>query len=177
MSEILLCIGGVGHSATGGRTFRRLNPVTGEVASTAAAATVEDARAAAEAAAQALAGWSTLGPNARRATLLKAADVLAGKADAFVSAMMSEIGATEAWARFNVMLASSMLREAAALTTQVAGEVIPSDKPGCLAMSVREPVGVVLGIAPWNAPVILGVRALATPLACGNAVIFKASEI
>ena len=177
MSEILLCIGGVGRSATGGRTFRRLNPVTGEVASTAAAATVEDARAAAEAAAQALAGWSTLGPNARRATLLKAADVLAGKADAFVSAMMSEIGATEAWARFNVMLASSMLREAAALTTQVVGEVIPSDKPGCLAMSVREPVGVVLGIAPWNAPVILGVRALATPLACGNAVIFKASEI
>lgn len=103
--------------------------------------------------------------------------MLAGKADAFVAAMMSEIGATETWARFNVMLASSMLREAAALTTQVAGEVIPSDKPGCLAMAIREPAGVVLGIAPWNAPVILGVRALATPLACGNTVVFKASEI
>lgn len=176
MSEILLCIEGEGRSATGGRTFSRLDPVTGDVASTAAAATPEDARAAAEGAARAVAAWSTLGPNARRATLLRAADVLAGKADAFVSAMMSEIGATEAWARFNVMLASSMLREAAALTTQVAGEVIPSDKPGCLAMSVREPVGVVLGIAPWNAPVILGVRALATPLACGNAVVFKGSE-
>ncbi len=70
-----------------------------------------------------------------------------------------------------------MLREAAALTTQISGEVIPSDKPGCLAMAIREPAGVVLGIAPWNAPVILGVRALATPLACGNSVIFKASEI
>ena len=70
-----------------------------------------------------------------------------------------------------------MLREAAALTTQVAGETIPSDKPGCVAMSVREPVGVILGIAPWNAPVILGVRAIATPLACGNAVVLKASEI
>lgn len=91
--------------------------------------------------------------------------------------MMAEIGATESWARFNVMLAASMLREAAALTTQVAGEVIPSDKPGCLAMAVREPAGVVLGIAPWNAPVILGVRAIATPLACGNAVVFKASEL
>ena len=61
----------------------------------------------------------------------------------------------------------NMTREAAAITTQIGGEVIPSDKPGCLAMALREPAGVVLGIAPWNAPVILGVRALAMPLACG----------
>ena len=47
------------------------------------------------------------------------------------------------------------------MTTQIGGEVIPSDKPGCLAMALREPVGVVLGIAPWNAPIILGVRAIA----------------
>ena len=70
-----------------------------------------------------------------------------------------------------------MVREAAAMTTQIAGEVIPSDKPGNLAMALREPVGVVLGIAPWNAPVILGVRAMAMPLACGNTVVLKASEI
>jgi acyl-CoA reductase-like NAD-dependent aldehyde dehydrogenase len=43
-------------------------------------------------------------------------------------------------------------------------------------MALREPSGVVLGIAPWNAPIILGVRAIATPLACGNTVILKASE-
>jgi acyl-CoA reductase-like NAD-dependent aldehyde dehydrogenase len=70
-----------------------------------------------------------------------------------------------------------MLREAAALTTQVTGETIPSDKPGCVAMTIRRPVGVVLGIAPWNAPVILGVRSIATPLAVGNTVVMKASEI
>jgi benzaldehyde dehydrogenase (NAD) len=58
----------------------------------------------------------------------------------------------------------------------VAGEVIPSDVPGSLAMGLRVPAGVVLGIAPWNAPVILGVRAIATPLACGNTVILKGSE-
>jgi acyl-CoA reductase-like NAD-dependent aldehyde dehydrogenase len=69
-----------------------------------------------------------------------------------------------------------MVREAAALTTQINGEVIPSDKPGCLSMALREPVGVILGIAPWNAPIILGVRAIAVPLACGNSVILKASE-
>jgi acyl-CoA reductase-like NAD-dependent aldehyde dehydrogenase len=57
-----------------------------------------------------------------------------------------------------------MLREAAAMTTQIAGEVIPTDMPGNLAMSFRQPVGVVLGIAPWNSPVILGVRAVAVPL-------------
>ncbi|TPE48208.1 aldehyde dehydrogenase [Amaricoccus solimangrovi] len=154
-----------------------MNPISGEVASEAPAARPADAIAAADAAAAAFPPWAALGPNARRAALLKAADALAAKGDDFVAAMMAEIGATEAWARFNVMLAASMLREAAALTTQVAGEVIPSDKPGCLAMAVREPAGVVLGIAPWNAPVILGVRAIATPLACGNAVVFKASEL
>jgi acyl-CoA reductase-like NAD-dependent aldehyde dehydrogenase len=91
--------------------------------------------------------------------------------------MMAEIGATAGWAMFNLTLAVGMVREAAALTTRIAGEVIPSDKPGCLAMTLRDPVGVVLGIAPWNAPIILGVRAIATPLACGNTVILKASEL
>ena len=157
-------------------SFNRLNPVTGEVATTAPAATVADAHAAVEAAAAAFPAWSALGPNARRAALNKAADALAGKADAFVAAMMGEIGATEGWARFNLMLAVGMVREAAALTTQIGGEVIPSDKPGCIAMALREPVGVMLGIAPWNAPIILGVRAVAVPLACGNTVVLKASE-
>lgn len=129
-----------------------------------------------DAAAAAFPRWSSLGPNARRAMLVKAADRLDAKADAFVEAMMGEIGATEGWARFNLALASSMVREAAALTTQISGEIIPSDKPGCIAMAVREPAGVVLGIAPWNAPIILGVRAIAVPLACGNTVILKASE-
>ena len=45
------------------------------------------------------------------------------------------------------------------MTTQITGEVIPSDMPGSCAMAIRQPAGVVLGIAPWNAPVILGVRA------------------
>jgi len=105
-------------------------------------------------AAEALAGWSALGPNARRSLLSRAADALEAKIEAVVAAMMAEICATEAWARFNHKLAVSMIRESAALTTQIGGEIIPSDKPGCLAMAVREPAGVVLGIAPWNAPLI-----------------------
>jgi acyl-CoA reductase-like NAD-dependent aldehyde dehydrogenase len=90
--------------------------------------------------------------------------------------MMSEIGATAPWAGFNAHLAADMLRDAAALTTQVNGEVIPSDRPNTFLFTVRQPAGVVLGIAPWNAPVILGVRAVASPLACGNTVVLKSSE-
>ncbi len=91
--------------------------------------------------------------------------------------MTSETGATAGWTHFNVHLAAGMLREAASMTTQITGEVIPSDVPGNLALAMRQPVGVVLGLAPWNAPIILGVRAIAMPLACGNTVILKASEI
>ncbi len=156
--------------------FTRLNPLTGAIASSAPAMQAAAMPAIAARAAAAQPAWGALGPNARRAVLMKAASALEARKDDFVAAMMGEIGATAGWAMFNLGLAASMVREAAALTTQIAGEVIPSDKPGCLAMAMREPVGVILGIAPWNAPIILGVRAIAVPLACGNAVILKASE-
>ncbi len=158
------------------RQFTRLNPMTGEVASTAEAMTAADIPAIAARAQAGFAVWSNMGPNARRAVLTKAADALVAKKDLFIAAMMGEIGATAGWAMFNLMLAAGMIREAAALTTQIQGEVIPSDHHGTVAMALREPVGVLLGIAPWNAPIILGVRAIAVPLACGNAVILKASE-
>jgi benzaldehyde dehydrogenase (NAD) len=157
--------------------FERINPLTHEPASKATAMSPDEARAVVDRAAKAFPGWSTLGPNARRALLMNAATALEARKDDFVGAMMSEVGATAGWAMFNLMLAAGMIREAASLTTQISGEVIPSDKPGCLALTLREPVGVILGIAPWNAPIILGVRAIAVPLACGNAVILKASEL
>ena len=135
-----------------------------------------DPASAAAAASAAFPSWSATGPSQRRALLNAAADALERRADRFVAAMHEELRASEPWARFNVTLGASTIREAASLTTQVGGEVIPSDKPGLLSLALREPAGVVLGIAPWNAPVILGCRAIATPLACGNTVILKASE-
>jgi acyl-CoA reductase-like NAD-dependent aldehyde dehydrogenase len=175
--DINLLIAGKDVAATGGAVFERRNPVTGQVASRAAAATVADANAAVDAAAAAFPKWSAMGPSARRAVLNKAADALEARTPEFVTLMADEIGATAGWAGFNCFLAAGMLREAAAMTTQVSGEVIPSDKPGCISMALRAPAGVVLGIAPWNAPVILGVRAIAVPLAVGNTVVLKASEI
>ena len=173
-SNIPLLIGGKSQDTS--KHLEIKSAISGELVTVAAAASVTDANSAAEAASAAFPAWSAQSPNARRAALNKAADALEAKADDFVAAMMGEIGATEGWARFNLMLAVSIVREAAALTTQINGEVIPSDKPGQLSMGLREPVGVILGIAPWNAPIILGVRAIAVPLACGNTVIFKASE-
>jgi len=157
--------------------FNRINPITGEVASSAPALKADDVPAIAARAAAAFPAWAAQGPNARRAVLMKAAEALTARKDDFVAAMRAETGSTAGWAMFNLMLATGMVREAAAITTQIAGEVIPSDKPGCLAMALKEPVGVILGIAPWNAPIILGVRAIAVPLACGNSVILKASEL
>ena len=177
MYDIGLLIGEKdGLSAAGGATFERLNPVTSDLATRAAAAAPADCKAACDAAAAAFPAWSETPPNARRAILNKAAEVMTARAPEFVDAMMSEVGATKGWAMFNIMLASSMLREAAAITTQISGEVIPSDHPSRLCLAVRQPAGVVVGIAPWNAPIILGTRAVATPLACGNTVVLKASE-
>ena len=176
VSDLSMIINGLAVSAEKGATFERRNPLDESVATRAPAASEADAVAAVEAAAEAFKTWSQTGPTERRALLLKAAEALEAKTLLFAQAMAAETGATAMWAGFNVMLAAGMVREAASLTTQIAGEVIPSDVPGSLAMAVRQPAGVVLGMAPWNAPVILGVRAIATPLACGNTVILKGSE-
>ncbi len=177
MQSINLFIAGEHRPAGDGKRFERANPITGDVATSAAAATLDDAALAADAAAAAFPVWSATPPGERRRLLLAAAEALRAAGPAITDAMKEEIGATDAWAGFNVKLASDMLVEAASLTTQIKGEVIPSNRPGTMAMALRQPVGVVLSMAPWNAPVILGVRSLATPLACGNTVVMKTSEL
>ena len=123
--DIGFLIDGSDRGATGGTTYDRNDPFTGKLATRAAAATVEDANAAVEAAAAAFRTWSKTGPGERRALLLKAADVMASKVEEFTRLMIEETGSTAPWAGFNVMLASNMLREAGAMTTQIAGEIIP----------------------------------------------------
>ena len=177
MNDIRMLIGGEKTASASGKTFERRNPLDGTVATRAPAATPQDAETAVQAAAKAFPAWSAMGPGERRGLLLKAAAALEARTPKFIEVMASETGAAAPWAGFNVHLAAGMLQEAASITTQISGEVIPSDIPGSLAMGLRTPAGVVLGIAPWNAPVILGVRAIATPLACGNTVVLKGSEL
>lgn len=177
MFDVPLMIGERAARASDGATFDRRDPVRGDVASRAVAATLADAEAAANAAAAAFAGWSGTPPTERRAVLNRAADLIEQRTGEFTDAMTVETGASTQWVRFNCKLGAAMLREAAAMTTQIGGEVVPSDRPGHLAMAVRQPAGVCLAIAPWNAPVILGARALAMPLACGNTVVLKSAEM
>lgn len=159
-----------------GLTATRLDPVTGKSATTFAASRAEDALKAVSSCARAFPAWSKTGPNQRRDILLRAAQLLEDRTEAFTSVMITETGASLPWVRFNVKLAAGMLREAASLTTHIKGEIIPADKPGSFSFAFRRPVGVVLSIVPWNAPIILAVRAFGTALACGNTVVLKASE-
>ncbi|WP_029871429.1 aldehyde dehydrogenase [Rhizobium leguminosarum] len=174
--NISLLINGADRAASGGRTYDRIDPFTEKLASRAAAASLDDAAAAVDAASAAFGAWSKTGPGQRRAILMKAADIMDSKVGEFTQLVIEETGATAPWAGFNVMFAANILREAGAMTTQISGEIIPSDKPGTLAMGVRQAAGVCLAIAPWNAPVILATRAIAMPIACGNTVVLKASE-
>ncbi|MEM9632073.1 MAG: aldehyde dehydrogenase [Pseudomonadota bacterium] len=174
--DIGLFIGNEDVAADRGRKFDRRSPVTGNVVTTAAAAGAEDVNAAVAAAQEAFKTWSQTSPNQRRTILNACADALEARTADFVEIGIRETGGTGPWIGFNVMLGARILREAASLTTQIKGEIIPSDKPGTFAMGYRQPVGVLVGMAPWNAPIILAVRAFAMPIACGNAVVLKGSE-
>jgi benzaldehyde dehydrogenase (NAD) len=174
---INLMIAGEARSAAANKTFERRHPVSGDVATIAAAASPEDAIAAVDAAQAAFPAWAATSPSAQRALLLKAAEALSNRASDFLAAMSAELGAGQIWVGANIELAKKVLIEAAALTTQIVGETLPTDQAGVWSLSLREPAGVVLGIAPWNAPLVLGARAIAVPLACGNTVVFKGSEV
>lgn len=174
--KVGLFIDNIDSDAASGGFFERRNPVAGEIVTTAAAAAAVDVERAIQSCAVAFEEWSKTGPNHRRSVLNKCADALDAKASEFIRLGAEETGGSGPWIGFNVMLGANILREAAAMTTQIKGEVIPSDKPGTMAMAYRQPVGVLVGMAPWNAPVILAVRSFAMAIACGNTVVMKASE-
>ncbi|ROZ52910.1 aldehyde dehydrogenase family protein [Rhodococcus sp. WS1] len=176
VATVQLSIGGAATEPATGRYIDKTRRLTGDRLSRVAAATADDARRAVDAAAAAAPHWAATPPAARRQILEKAAALFDERSDSLSATMGREMGAASSWCHFNVMLAAGMLREAAAQVYSTVGQVIPSNVPGLTALAVREPVGVVVGIAPWNAPLILGVRAVAMPLAFGNTVVLKASE-
>ena len=96
MPPLPLLINGAPRPASGGATFERRNPLDGRIATTAAAATPEDAVAAVQAAARAFPAWAALGPAARRDLLQRAAQALTARADAFAATMAAETGASAA---------------------------------------------------------------------------------
>ncbi|MEU0842847.1 aldehyde dehydrogenase family protein [Streptomyces sp. NPDC005962] len=171
-----LMIGGKDTPAASGRTADDLDPYTGEVYATVAAGGPEDVARAVAAADAAFPEWAETAPFTRRKIFLTAADLLESRAAQAAEYMRHEAGGTAPWAHFNVALAANILREAAAAITAPRGDVLSAQEAGALGLAVREPMGVVAAFAPWNAPVILGVRAVAAPLAAGNTVVLKPSE-
>ncbi|WP_067510450.1 aldehyde dehydrogenase family protein [Actinoplanes sp. TFC3] len=171
-----LLIGGEDVPAADGRTTEDRNPHNGHLLARVAAAGPQDVKRAVDAASQAFPIWSSAPPAQRRKVLAQAGDLLEARATEAATLMAGETGGTLAWSMFNVGLAAAMLREAAALTTLPVGEVLAGDNPDALSLAVRQPAGVVAAFAPWNAPLILGTRAIAAPLAAGNTVVVKASE-
>jgi acyl-CoA reductase-like NAD-dependent aldehyde dehydrogenase len=172
-----LLIGGEWTDATAGKTFEVRNPYTGEVASVSAAGSRDDARRAVEAAAAAFHDWSETPLPRRRELLERAADLMAERQTEFAQIVADETGGTFGWGMFNVGLATGMLREAGLHAAAAHDQQIRSHIPGKRMRAIRQPAGVIVGIAPWNAPVILGTRAIAAPLAYGNTVVMKASEL
>ncbi|GAB2890150.1 aldehyde dehydrogenase family protein [Streptomyces mayteni] len=171
-----LFIGGADVPAAGGRVTEDVSPFTGELFATVAAGGPADVARAVAAADAAFPAWAAVPPAERRALLLRAADVLREREAEVVALMADEVGGTAGWAGFNVWLGAENLREAAAAVAAPRGEVLAAQEPGALGLAVREPVGVVAAFVPWNAPVILGVRAVAAALAAGNTVVLKPSE-
>jgi acyl-CoA reductase-like NAD-dependent aldehyde dehydrogenase len=171
-----LYIDGEWRNASTGATHDVINAFTGEAVTTQAAATSGDVDAAIAAAARALRPWSETPGEERRAILIAAGEHLRERAADVASALSEETGGTFGWGMFNVGLAADILAAAGELAVESVEEPVPTAVPGLESLAVRRPIGVCVAIAPWNAPVILGTRAIAWPLAFGNSVVFKASE-
>lgn len=153
-----------------------ISPWTGDVFAKVAAATAADVTAAVDAAAAAFPAWSEMLPYERRKIFLRAADIMEAKSEEAVATMAAEVGGARPWAAFNVELCVEILREAAAAVTQPRGQVLQTQMPGVSSYAKKVPYGVIAAISPWNAPFILGIRAIAIPLAVGNTVVMKPSE-
>ena len=150
----------------------------GKVVGYAQSATPQQATAAVEAAAEAFKTFSEIPFDKRRELLFKAADELEARVEALARYQVDETSCPEQWARFNVVRAARAIREiAAAITTAMTGEMPPPETGGAFCLVYKQPIGTVLGIAPWNGSVILSSRVIAAPLAAGCSVVFKASEL
>ena len=171
-----LLVGGNSVPASSGRLADDISPWDGEIYARVAAGTPEDITRAADAAEAAFPSWSKMGAFERREIFLRAADVMAQRREEAIAALAGETGASRVFSEFNVAFCIQVLREAAAAITRPMGELLPTSIPGAYSMAQRIPFGVVGAISPWNAPLVLGMRSIAVPLAVGNTVVMKPSE-
>jgi acyl-CoA reductase-like NAD-dependent aldehyde dehydrogenase len=152
------------------------NPATGALYARVAQAGRADALRAVEAAHRAREAWGRMIVSERAAVLLRAADVLAGKVDEIREVLIEESGSTFGKAMFEVFYCIDLLRSAAGDARHIFGETLPHSMSGQIGMTVRQPLGVIAGIAPFNAPFLLAMKKVVLALAAGNCFVLKPSE-
>lgn len=170
-------IGGEWTDAEDGGTITSFNPIDDSVYCHAAAGTGNDMRKAIAAARAAFPTFKATTPTERERMLLRAAELLEERQDQIVNCLIDEIGSPIGKAKFELGKGLAMLRAAAGMCRNMRGETIPSDTPGMMSMSIREPLGLVAIITPFNVPLIKNTRLVANALACGNTVVHLPSEM
>ena len=158
-------------TGAGGR-YEAVEPATGKSVGSVGTATAADVGSSAETAAAAQKQWARLPYTHRAQVLRRAGDLFVEHGPGIQNWLIRESGAVRPFAEFQTQTAAQECWEAAGLAAAPYGELLRSDQER-LSMSRRQPVGVVGVIAPFNAPVILAVRAVAPALALGNAVVLK----
>ncbi|MDE0533178.1 MAG: aldehyde dehydrogenase family protein [Albidovulum sp.] len=170
-------IGGRWVDAEDGAAFDVLNPLDDSLYARAAKGTSGDMRNAVAAAKSAFPEYRETLPKDRERWLLRAAEIMEGRKSELIDCLIDEIGSPIQKAMFEFEKGLTMVRAAAGMCRNVRGETIPSDAPGKFSMSIREPLGVVAIITPFNVPLIKTTRLAANALAVGNTVAHLPSEM
>ncbi|ABM12162.1 aldehyde dehydrogenase family protein [Mycolicibacterium vanbaalenii] len=177
MIEGLNYIGGAWVPAQSGRTFTRANPADpADVIGTFPASDADDVRNAVDALEKAAPEWAATAPERRASILESAAAQLESRSEALIAELVREEGKTVAEATMEVTRTPSNLRFYAAEATRAAGMTFPA-AGDTMVYTVREPVGIVGAITPWNFPLNIPSRKLGPALAVGDPVLFKPSEL
>ena len=174
-SQFKMYINGKWMDAKNGEQFDDLNPATGELWAQVPSGDRSDVGLAIEAAHEVRTAWGSVPHTQRASYLLKAADILEGGAEEFAGSLIDETGSWFGKAMFEVMYSAGLIRAAAASVGYVTGEILPSET-GKINMLVRQPLGIVAVISPWNFPLLLSLRGVVFALAVGNTVVLKPSE-
>ena len=162
----------------GGDGIANINPSdTNDVVGTYARATADDTKAAIAAAKAAFPAWSRSGILERHAILRKAADEILARKDELGRLLSREEGKTLAEGIGETIRASQIFDFFAGEALRLAGETLPSARPGIGVEVTREPVGVVGIITPWNFPIAIPTWKIAPALCYGNTIVFKPADL
>ncbi|MFQ5962421.1 MAG: NAD-dependent succinate-semialdehyde dehydrogenase [Candidatus Methylomirabilales bacterium] len=162
--------------AKSGKTFQVTNPATGETVATVADGGAEDARSAINAAHEAFKSWSRLSPVERSRYLEKAFKLMTERRDDLGHLITLENGKPLEEAKKEVAFAVGYLDWFAGEARRIYGEIIPSPITARRLWMVRQPVGVVAAVTPWNFPATMITRKIAPALAAGCTVVLKPAE-